>query len=52
MSKHWKLKEAGLIYKLAFVSTNNPVKKSFRKIKKSSNVGQEWKTLIPVFTYF
>ena len=42
--KNWELQE--------FVSTDNPMQNKFLKIKKSSKVGQNWKTLISASACF
>ena len=52
MSKNSSSKETGLSYGQKFVYSDNPRQNIWQKVKKSSKIGQDFKTFLPNFECF
>ena len=52
MPKNWSLEETLLSYDQKFICSDKSGKNSWNKVKKSSKIGQDYRTLISTFAYF
>ena len=51
-SKNWSFEKTGTSYEQKFVCSDNSGQNIWSKVRKSSKMEQDWKSLVPTFAYF